>query len=81
MRLSSPSSSISASVSIKKGKKVGDNPWQATTLEWAAAPSPPVGHGNFNEQPVVYRGPYEYSPPEQPEGFLPQNAKTSEGDS
>src|SRR5215218_1798329 len=25
--------------SIWKGKKVGSNPWEATTLEWAAAPS------------------------------------------
>ena len=31
--------------SIWKGEKVGDNPWQATTIEWAA-PSPPP-HGNF----------------------------------
>lgn len=60
--------------SIKKGKKVGANPWQATTLEWAAAPSPPVGHGNFPEVPVVYHGPYEYSPPDHPEGFMPQHA-------
>ena len=31
--------------SIRKGQKVGDNPWEATTIEWAA-PSPPP-HGNF----------------------------------
>ncbi len=60
--------------SIRKGKECGDNPWQATTLEWAAAPSPPVAHGNFTEVPAVYRGPYEYSPPEQPRGFMPQHA-------
>lgn len=67
--------------SIKKGKKCGANPWQATTLEWAAAPSPPVGHGNFPEVPVVHRGPYEYSPPEQPDGFMPQHAASAgEGD-
>ena len=47
--------------SIKKGEKVGDNPWQATTLEWSA-PSPPP-HGNFITTPVVHRGPYEYSVP------------------
>ena len=47
--------------SIKKGKKVGANPWQATTLEWSA-PSPPP-HGNFTTPPVVHRGPYEYSVP------------------
>jgi cytochrome c oxidase subunit 1 len=60
--------------SIRKGKKVGDNPWEATTLEWAAAPSPPVAHGNFPEVPVVHHGPYEYSPPNDPDGFTPQHA-------
>jgi cytochrome c oxidase subunit 1 len=56
------------------GKKVGANPWEATTLEWAA-PSPPP-HGNFPFQPVVACGPYEYSHPEDcPEGtdFAPQH--------
>ena len=47
--------------SIKHGEKVGDNPWQATTLEWAA-PSPPP-HGNFSAPPAAHRGPYEYSVP------------------
>jgi cytochrome c oxidase subunit 1 len=58
--------------SMKRGKAVEANPWQATTLEWAAAPSPPVAHGNFPHPPIVVRGPYEYSPPEAPGGFLPQ---------
>ena len=49
------------------------NPWQATTLEWVAAPSPPIGHGNFEKEPIVYRGPYEYSVPGEEEDFLPQN--------
>ncbi|QDU78701.1 Cytochrome c oxidase subunit 1 [Polystyrenella longa] len=48
--------------SIKFGKKVGRNPWNANTLEWAA-PSPPP-HGNFDVQPVCYHGPYEYSHPD-----------------
>jgi cytochrome c oxidase subunit 1 len=43
------------------GPKAGRNPWNANTLEWTA-PSPP-GHGNFDFQPVVHRGPYEYSVP------------------
>ena len=30
-------------------------------MEWIA-PSPPP-HGNFEEVPTVYRGPYEYSSP------------------
>ena len=33
------------------------------------APSPP-GHGNFDFQPVVYRGPYEYGSPEVEARFL-----------
>jgi cytochrome c oxidase subunit 1 len=53
------------------GKEAGKNPWHANTLEWAA-PSP-AGHGNFEEDPVVYRGPYEYSPPGHARDWLPQN--------
>jgi cytochrome c oxidase subunit I len=56
--------------SIRWGRPTGENPWQATTLEWAA-PSPP-GHGNFLTEPVVYRGPYEYSVPGAPRDFSPQ---------
>jgi cytochrome c oxidase subunit 1 len=55
----------------KFGKKAeGDNPWHATTLEWAT-PTPP-GHGNFLKEPVTYRGPYEYSRPNCDADFLPQ---------
>jgi len=53
------------------GKKVNENPWGATTLEWTA-PSPPP-HGNFSTPPHVYRGPYEYSVPGQKNDFLPQS--------
>ena len=66
-------------LSIKWGKRVDANPWKATTLEWAAAPSPPVAHGNFVEIPVVRRGPYEYSPPNYATAdFLPQHAVEQE---
>jgi len=58
--------------SMTKGKKVtSDNPWKATTLEWAT-PTPP-GHGNFTEEQIVYRGPYEYSVPGAPKDFTAQN--------
>ena len=70
---------INLFLSIKKGVKVGSNPWQATTLEWSAAPSPPVAHGNFPQIPVVTRGPYEYSPPGTDKTFLPQDAAAQEG--
>ncbi|WP_254506618.1 cytochrome c oxidase subunit I [Anatilimnocola floriformis] len=52
------------------GQVVGRNPWGANSLEWAA-PSPP-GHGNFDFQPIVYRGPYEYGSPEVDTDFYPQ---------
>ncbi len=64
--------------SIKWGERVGSNPWQATTLEWAAATSPPLGHGNFAVLPVVYRGPYEYSVPNSPDDYMPQNVPIAE---
>ena len=53
------------------GKKAGRNPWRANTLEWTAASPPP--HGNFDSQPLVFRGPYEYSHPENDEDFWPQS--------
>jgi cytochrome c oxidase subunit 1 len=59
--------------SMKKGEKVGSNPWDATTLEWAAAPSPPIAHGNFVEIPTVHRGPYDYSLPGASKDFTPQH--------
>ncbi|MCL4163592.1 UNVERIFIED_CONTAM: hypothetical protein GTU68_013115, partial [Idotea baltica] len=57
--------------SIKGGRKTNsDNPWQATTLEWACPTPPP--HGNFLSEPVAYRGPYEYSVPGADSDFSPQ---------
>jgi len=58
-------------VSLFAGKQAERNPWQANTLEWSAPTPPP--HGNFEVQPVVYRGPYEYSSPEVEEDWLPQD--------
>jgi len=52
-------------------KSPNDNPWNATTLEWQTPTPPP--HGNFDKEPIVYRGPYEYSVPGAKEDFLPQN--------
>jgi cytochrome c oxidase subunit I len=56
-----------------KGKPAGDNPWQATTLEWQTANTPPK-HGNFGAAlPVVYRWAYDYSVPGADADFIPQN--------
>jgi len=57
---------------IFAGKKVkSDNCWQSTTLEWATPTPPP--HGNFATEPIVYRGPYEYSVPGSDRDYSPQN--------
>ena len=56
-----------------KGKKAGENPWEANGLEWTVASPPP--HGNFAKVPTVYRGPYEYSSPLVEEDFLLQTRK------
>ncbi len=58
--------------SLKRGKKAEINPWNATTLEWTV-PSPPP-HDNFaGREPVIYRGPYEFSVPGAVQDYLPQD--------
>jgi cytochrome c oxidase subunit 1 len=44
--------------SLKVGEEAGDNPWGALTLEWQTSSPPPFE--NFNYDPVVTEGPYEY---------------------
>jgi cytochrome c oxidase subunit 1 len=62
---------INVFLSINNGKKTySDNPWEATTLEWATPTPPP--HGNFDFEPVVVRGPYEYSAPGLAQDYFPQ---------
>jgi cytochrome c oxidase subunit 1 len=57
--------------SLFKGKKVGENPWEATSLEWVTASPPP--HDNFGGHvPAVYRGPYEFSVPGAAKDYLMQ---------
>lgn len=57
--------------SLRHGEVAGENPWNATTLEWAC-PSPPP-HGNFATEPEVFRGPYEYSVPGHKTDYWPQD--------
>jgi cytochrome c oxidase subunit I len=40
------------------GKKASANPWGAKTLEWQTSSPPP--HNNFDYEPTVTAGPYEY---------------------
>lgn len=46
--------------SLCRGEVAGNNPWNATGLEWKTA-SPPTKH-NFEKIPTVTEGPYAYSP-------------------
>jgi cytochrome c oxidase subunit 1 len=63
--------------SLVKGQKASDNPWEATSLEWTI-PSPPP-HDNFaGVEPVVYRGPYEYSVPGAPKDYSMQDEPEAE---
>lgn len=59
--------------SFFKGKVAGDNPWNATSLEWQTPQTPPK-HGNWGPVlPEVHRWAYDYSVPGAPEDFIPQN--------
>jgi cytochrome c oxidase subunit 1 len=55
---------------LAKGRRVAENPWQATTIEWSTTSPPP--HENFPTTPTVHRGPYEYSVPGAASDFTPQ---------
>jgi len=63
--------------SARSGRLASTNPWDATTLEWAATSTPPRAHGNFDAPVRVFRSAYEYSVPGDPAGYLPQNAPDS----
>ena len=44
--------------SLKYGKRAGDNPWQATGLEWTTTSPPPKE--NFEQTPLVTEDAYHY---------------------
>jgi len=48
-------------LSLRKGPKAEQNPWQVGTLEWTI-PSPPPHH-NYDDIPVVKCGPHEFGNP------------------
>ena len=56
--------------SVLRGRKAGNNPWEATGLEWTTVSPPP--HGNWADPPGVYRWPYEYAV-EGEDDFVPQD--------
>ncbi len=64
-------------LTLWKGDRAENNPWEATTLEWTAASPPP--HGNWGETaPVVYRGPYEYGNRDAKQDYVPQTVPASQ---
>ncbi len=59
--------------SLQNGKAPGENPWKATTLEWAGESSCVEGDAG-GIGPAVYRGPYVYGAGCATGDFSPQNA-------
>jgi cytochrome c oxidase subunit 1 len=58
--------------SMFRGAKAGDNPWEATTLEWNTTSPPP--HDNFaGVVPEVHHGPYEFSVPGAAKDYIMQS--------
>jgi cytochrome c oxidase subunit I len=47
--------------SLARGTRAAANPWEVGTLEWTVASPPP--HHNFDQIPIVVRGPHELSHP------------------
>ena len=47
--------------SLARGARATANPWEVGTLEWTVASPPP--HHNFDQIPIVVRGPHELSHP------------------
>jgi cytochrome c oxidase subunit I len=59
--------------SMFRGKQSEEcNPWRATTLEWSME-SPPPQDDFGAQEPVVYRGAYEFSVPGIAVDFIPQH--------
>lgn len=46
-------------LSLWYGRSAGNNPWEATGLEWTTTSPPP--HDNFEETPTVTHEPYDYA--------------------
>jgi cytochrome c oxidase subunit 1 len=46
-------------LALRNGAKTSANPWGGETLEWTTPSPPPLE--NFDEVPVVTKGPYDYS--------------------
>jgi cytochrome c oxidase subunit 1 len=62
--------------SLFAGAKASENPWNATTLEWAI-PSPPPFDNFGGKEPEVHRGPYEFGVPGAAKDFIMQTEAVS----
>ncbi len=60
-------------ISLFRGARAPQNPWEDNGLEWTL-PNP-APHGNWEQVPTVYRGPYEFSSPDVEEDYLPQTRR------
>jgi cytochrome c oxidase subunit 1 len=49
---------INLFASLKRGIRAASDPWGGKTLEWTIASPPPTE--NFEEIPVITKGPYHY---------------------
>ena len=61
--------------SIWKGKPVGSNPWDATTLEWTATTSPPLARQLRDGARGLSRARTSTACPGASQDFVPQNQK------
>ena len=59
---------LQSSLEFEIGRKAPRNP-ACKYVEWAAPGHP--GHGNFDRDITVYRGPYEFVSPESKRDYLP----------
>lgn len=60
--------------SLFRGRKAAANPWEATSLEWTVS-SPPACDNFGGRQPVICRGPYEYSLPGEDRDYVTQDSQ------
>jgi len=58
--------------SLFAGPKAPDNPWEATSLEWAIPSPPPFENFKGGHVPEVHHGPYEYSVPGAAKDYIMQ---------